>query len=246
MFRLTALVDLYNATHGVQWESQDNWKVPGTHVCDWYGVTCNSDSTAVIALELPENNLTGDMPESIGNLTNLTGLDLQDNSLTGPIPESIGNLTNLTELSLWINSLTGPIPESIGDLTNLTSLDLGWNSLTGPIPESVGKLTNLTYLYLDRNSLTGPIPEPIGNLTKLDGLYLDSNNLSGVIPTTITSLTYLVSGELTLYENCNLTAPNQNVIDFINSKGNGGYQKILDTNGHCGVTLSPIYHLLLN
>lgn len=44
------------------------------------------------------------------------------------LPESIGNLTNLTELRLRANQLTS-LPESIGNLTNLTYLDLDNNQL---------------------------------------------------------------------------------------------------------------------
>ena len=44
------------------------------------------------------------LPESIGNLTNLTRLDLSLNGLTS-LPESIGNLTNLTDLMLNGNTL---------------------------------------------------------------------------------------------------------------------------------------------
>eukprot|EP00002_Diphylleia_rotans_P020388 TRINITY_DN395_c0_g1_i5.p1 TRINITY_DN395_c0_g1~~TRINITY_DN395_c0_g1_i5.p1 ORF type:complete len:108 (-),score=16.78 TRINITY_DN395_c0_g1_i5:18-341(-) len=42
------------------------------------------------------------VPESIGQLTNLTGLDLTWNRLSS-LPESIGQLTNLKELYLYNN-----------------------------------------------------------------------------------------------------------------------------------------------
>ena len=45
-----------------------------------------------------------------------TGLNLWGNELTGEIPPEIGNLTNLTHLNLSSNQLTGEIPESICDL----------------------------------------------------------------------------------------------------------------------------------
>ena len=44
--------------------------------------------------------------------------------LTGSIPESIGNLVNLEFLYLCNNLLTGSIPESIGDLLKLKYLML--------------------------------------------------------------------------------------------------------------------------
>eukprot|EP00002_Diphylleia_rotans_P020387 TRINITY_DN395_c0_g1_i2.p1 TRINITY_DN395_c0_g1~~TRINITY_DN395_c0_g1_i2.p1 ORF type:complete len:108 (-),score=12.44 TRINITY_DN395_c0_g1_i2:18-341(-) len=52
-------------------------------------------------LKLSLKSLTS-VPESIGQLTNLTGLDLTWNRLSS-LPESIGQLTNLKELYLYNN-----------------------------------------------------------------------------------------------------------------------------------------------
>ena len=43
---------------------------------------------------LPSSELTGEIPESIGDLINLNSLVLYNNQLSGEIPESIENLTN--------------------------------------------------------------------------------------------------------------------------------------------------------
>jgi len=78
----------------------------------------------------------------------LRELDFWGNKLT-QLPDGIGNLTNLTKLNFWDNKLT-QLPESIGDLTKLRYLDLYSNQLT-KLPESIGKLTNLTGLDLRYN-----------------------------------------------------------------------------------------------
>ena len=126
-------------------------------------------------LSLQDNQLTGEIPPEIGNLTNLTDLYLQGNQLNGISPE-IGNLTNLSKLYLYSNQLTGEIPPEIGDLTNLTGLLLYDNQLTGEIPPEIGNLTNLEVLYLSDNQLTGEIPESICNLVDNNCFIFIYNN----------------------------------------------------------------------
>ena len=54
-------------------------------------------------------NLSGQLPENIGDLDQLEALWLSGNQLTGEIPESIGNLYNLELLYLADNNLSGSI-----------------------------------------------------------------------------------------------------------------------------------------
>jgi hypothetical protein len=97
-------------------------------------------------------------------------LYLYENQLTGEIPPEIWNLTNLTKLHLGSNQLTGAIPSEIGNLTNLYLLWLQSNQFTGEIPESICELTNLNwspdfidwdYSYLYNNQLCPPYPSCI-------------------------------------------------------------------------------------
>jgi leucine-rich repeat protein SHOC2 len=111
------------------------------------------------------------LPDSIGNLTDLTSLNLYGNSLTS-LSESIGNLSNLVELSLGNNQLTS-LPASISKLTNLVSLALSRNQFT-ILPDWIAYLSNLTRLYLNQNQLTS-LPDNIGSLVKLTELYINDN-----------------------------------------------------------------------
>ena len=61
-------------------------------------------------------NLSGPLPENIGDLEYLEALWLSGNQLSGEIPESIGNLLNLEILYLSDNQLSGSIPESLCNL----------------------------------------------------------------------------------------------------------------------------------
>ena len=140
-----ALIALYNATDGDNWTDNTNW-CTDKPLSEWAGISCRNGRVSSIYLSY--GNMVGQLPEELGNLTELEYISFYGNKLSGEIPSSIGNLTNLEVLSLSNNNLTGEIPSSLGDLTNLDHLDLSDNNLTGEIPSSIGNLTNLEYLYL--------------------------------------------------------------------------------------------------
>ena len=179
-----ALVALYHATDGPNWNKNYNW-LTYEPINTWYGVFTNDDGR-VTGLTLRNNGLRGQLPD-LSALSNLRSLILMDNHLTGPIPK-LSSLTNLSRLYLYSNDLTGEIPD-LGALTNLYHLYLFGNELTGEIPD-LGALTNLTRLYLGDNKLSGSIPD-LSSLTNLYYLSLGYNDLNGQIPE-LSSLTKLV------------------------------------------------------
>ncbi len=145
------------------------------------------DLTDLTHLDLSYNYIET-LPESIGNLTNLTNLNLKSNRLT-KLPESIGTLTKLKVFNIHRNPLV-ELPESIGNLTKITQLRPCKGSANSSdlqrLPESIGNLTNLTQLALQGCKLT-ELPESIGNLSKLSQLYLNYNRLA-ILPESIGKL----------------------------------------------------------
>ncbi|KAK6281377.1 hypothetical protein POUND7_015202 [Theobroma cacao] len=85
-------------------------------------------------------------------------LDLSSNNLVGEIPDHITELSALGTLNLSWNHLTGKIPENIANLQRLETLDFSHNNLSGPIPPSMSSMTLLNYLNLSFNNLSGQIP----------------------------------------------------------------------------------------
>ena len=185
-----ALVALYNATGGADWKNNTNW-LSNEALSEWHRVETDEDGR-VTALRLVANELSGEIPAELANLTNLQVLSLSINTLSGEIPARLGNLTNLQLLYLHSNELSGEIPAELGNLTNLQSLYLSINTLSGEIPAELGNLTNLQLLYLGSNELSGKIPARLGNLTNLEDLFLNRNELSGPLPLTLSALSQLL------------------------------------------------------
>ncbi len=184
-----ALVVFYIATDGPNWSDNTNW-LSDAPLKDWSGVTIGADGR-VTHLILTRNQLSGEVPPELGNLSSLELLDLRYNQLRGETPPELGALSSLRVLTLSDNRLTGEIPAELGNLASLGVLDLGGNELSGKIPRELANLINLVNLSLGGNELTGEIPAELGTLTKLTALALESNNLTGEIPAELGNLTAL-------------------------------------------------------
>ncbi|KAL3647422.1 hypothetical protein CASFOL_008390 [Castilleja foliolosa] len=159
--------------------------------CSWRGVTCANISMSVVALNLSNLNLGGEISSAFGDLRNLELLDLQGNKLTGQIPDEIGNCVSLYLIDLSDNLLEGDIPFSISKLKLLELLNLKNNQLTGPIPSTLTQIPNLKTIDLARNQLIGEIPRLIYWNEVLQYLGLRGNMLTGTLSPDICQLTGL-------------------------------------------------------
>lgn len=148
-------------------------------------------------LDLSLNYFSGSFPNWVGSLTGLVALGLGENNFDeGEIPESIGNLKNLTWLYLGGANLKGEIPESVFELRALETLDISSNKISGNFSKSIGKLKNLNKIELFNNNLTGEIPRELANLTFLREIDVSANRMYGKLPEEIGNLKNLVVFQL--------------------------------------------------
>eukprot|EP00798_Chlamydomonas_sp_ICE-L_P013866 gene13866-19791_t len=169
-------------------------------------------------LELHNNNLNGDLTDSISSLNGLWTLGLGYNNFSGTLPATISEVRSLKELDLTANTpgFTGRVPEGLcqgrNDSSSLTDIMISHNSfsdslrvnscnslvmldaqnnkLTGEMP-SLNGYNNMHMLRLGNNNLTGTIPLSISKAPLMTVFYLPFNSLQGSIPESIGEYTYL-------------------------------------------------------
>ncbi|CAH9116544.1 unnamed protein product, partial [Cuscuta europaea] len=126
-------------------------------------------------LFLSDNNFTGNIPDSLSSLHNLSAMSLNNNHLSGKIPDSFEGLVHLVNLDLFSNNLSGRLPPSLGNLS-LVTLHLQNNQLSGTL--DVIQDLPLTELNIENNQFSGPIPQ---KLLAIPNFMKDGNPLNGSI-----------------------------------------------------------------
>ena len=171
------LQKIYTENGGENWINQ--WDLDTIAIKDWYGVKVINDR--VIELDLRNNRLTGKLLSDIKFLTELQVLRLSGNQLTGQIPPELSELSQLIELDLANNTLTGKIPNQLEKLTKLQKLYLQGNQFyQTKIPIELGYLPQIQEVDLSDNGLIGEIPESFQDSPNLTKLLLNNNNLRTV------------------------------------------------------------------
>lgn len=179
-----ALVDLYDRMNGSQWTQSDGWL--STPVEQWYGIF--TEGNRVTGINLYNNNLSGSIPESIGNLDALVSLDLGESSFQGPLPPELSNCEALEDISLARCGFTGSIPEEWSSLKQLERIDLNSNELSGSFPGVVFEWPQIQSIELGSNNFSGNLPQNIGDLNTLNVLGISRNSFEGEVPSSLKNL----------------------------------------------------------
>jgi len=161
------LEDFYEAMNGDDWHRNDGWLDPEVDVCDWYGISCSTESPEtggfewIGRIQLPDNNLRGELSAEL----------LERMWVPGPAP------VPSVELDLSGNSIGG---ELAGFPWRIEKVDLSENMLTGPLPELPEEISaeDIERVVLARNDFEGAVPASWERL-RLRRLELSDNRLDG-------------------------------------------------------------------
>lgn len=173
---IAAMNDLYKALGSPA--ALDDWKLGATSEAEFSGIGVTVTGGKITEIDLSNMGLSGSIPESIGDLTNLTLLDLSGNKITSAVVSGAPKTAEEAGSSM-APTLATAIPTTIGNLTKLIVLKLGANQLSGELPSTLGNLKLLKVLSLYDNNLSGDLPLWIGNLKALEELDIAYNNLTG-------------------------------------------------------------------
>ncbi len=126
---------LYRTTGGSldNWTNSSGW-LSDAALSEWHGVETDSVGR-VSGLNLSENGLRGQLPDSLGELSALANLNLSNNLLSGSLPDSLGKLSTLTKLDVSRNyRLAGRLPRSLTGLA-LNEFHYAYTRLCAPDDE---------------------------------------------------------------------------------------------------------------
>lgn len=183
------LENIYAQTNGSGWDHHRSWNGPPGTECSWPDVTCDTEGTTVIGLDLSDKGLYGILPPLAG-LTNLESFDIHQtasggigpyNELYGPIPA----LKSLKKLKTFIATNTffsGDLP-SLAGMSNLEHFQCTGCALNGRIGSLRG-LTHLKYFAVSGLPLAGNLSGSIPSLAGLSQLqyFKAHGSFTGTLP----------------------------------------------------------------
>ncbi|AKS43159.1 leucine-rich repeat domain-containing protein [Wenzhouxiangella marina] len=195
------LIEFYQATNGDRWTKNYSWLGPVGTECDWYGVECQShpdpaiEDEVVTRLRLESNNLSGELPTSLGGLPHLISLHLRANKITGTVPRTL-LLTPLESIDLSLNRIRGFGDEVLPGPPSATVflIDLSSNLLSWLPPDEW--LAHVVHLDLSTNNLSYALAVERDWPMTMSTLRLADNRIHDVIPISLTDFPALQTLDL--------------------------------------------------
>lgn len=206
-----ALVDLYTACGGAEWQYNVGtdavgggapWMVGDPCSEGWFGVECGQplgDGASHVVKLFPNTRFSGNvlqgypgcsLTSSIGALTELEHIymsnDKTPSHLNGPIPSALGSLTKLKCIYFSHTGVEGEIPVELEKLVNLQVFLMRCNRLVGPLIDFT-KLPSLLNVWFDTNTVSGTLAG-LGSLKNLTFLQASNTNVTGAVPPSLCNI----------------------------------------------------------
>jgi len=101
-------------------------------------------------------NISGTIPNSIGNFASLVDFSIAANSIEGTLPSEIGRMVNLKQLFAESNRLGGTFPTEIANIDRLSIFSVHDNNLSGSLEQALCS-QNSRFLDLATSDCASPV-----------------------------------------------------------------------------------------
>lgn len=184
----------------------------GPNVCNYHGVYCApppdfSCDSVVAGIDLNSQNISGTLPDELGNLGYLSLFHINSNRFTGCLPSSLSSWTYLYELDVSNNMFEGGFPTFVLSLPSLVYLDIRFNRFSGELPE--GLFTKaLDAIFINNNNFSGEMPLNL-QTSPASVMVLAHNAISGEIPASLSGLSFSLNELILLGNSLEACIPTQ-------------------------------------
>ena len=164
-----ALMDLFKSTNGAQWENKTGWSTSSMDLSDdiWgVGVEEINGELRVVHIDLQRGTKTP--PEPFSDPTNV----LPGNNVSGELPNSLGNLSEIRYFNIKQNFFTGTLPQSLSNWTKVKRILIGGHTREPKVgrynhPTAGGVAGQSKQIYTT-NRFSGILPDIFGNMISLE------------------------------------------------------------------------------
>ncbi|XP_022148306.1 probable LRR receptor-like serine/threonine-protein kinase At1g34110 [Momordica charantia] len=150
-------------------------------------------SNKLVRLDLSSNQISGQFPPCLLNLSSLEFLDISSNQFTGILPPTISNLKSIKILQLDDNNFEGPFSfSSLANLSKLKVFQLSTKTMTNNLqvetenpsfsPTFQLNVLKLSNCNLNTKNGSSNIPNFLSTQHHLKFVDLSHNNLVGTVP----------------------------------------------------------------
>ena len=155
--------------------------------------TLDAETTVVVDRH-GDPNLSGVIPDEVGDLTGLERLLIHRTKVSGSIPAALNKLSaTLRHVHVGLTKVSGFLPSTLTQLPNLQQLWLYHTALSGKLPLRMGNMAELTNVLLEETNISGLVPESTSVLEKMETFWLRHTKVSGTIPSGMAEMTSLQS-----------------------------------------------------
>jgi hypothetical protein len=128
------------------------------------------------------NKLTGSLPQSFSNCTNMTYFFASNLNLTGTIHQAYTTAwaSTIRNFSVSKSGLSGTIPPGVSNWSHLLYFDVSENNFTGSL-SFANQWRNVELFNVAMNRFSGTLPSGLKHNTNLEYFYVQTNNLTGTL-----------------------------------------------------------------